>query len=81
MVDTNVGHVISIQESSKRSSPSTFISRLSSPIKLSSISQTHFEPLNPNLPPRFVKLLGLPPPNSDGSITNPPNRDHWRRRA
>ncbi|KAH6574943.1 hypothetical protein BASA50_011292 [Batrachochytrium salamandrivorans] len=72
MVDTNVGHVISIQESSKRSSPSTFISRLSSPIKLSSISQTHFEPLNPNLPPRFVKLLGLPPPNSDGSITNPP---------
>ncbi|KAL5033168.1 hypothetical protein BDV3_000182 [Batrachochytrium dendrobatidis] len=73
IVDTTSGHAISIQDSPKWSSPNAFISKVSnSPATLGAIALSIFNPPNNNMPSRFVKLLGIPPPNSDGSITGPP---------
>ncbi|KAL2916865.1 hypothetical protein HK105_203644 [Polyrhizophydium stewartii] len=77
--DTSEAHAISIQDSPKRPSPTSLGSTGhgsstggGSPIKLGAVSPILFDPTSPSLPPRFVKLLGVPPPNSDGSVTSPP---------
>eukprot|EP00842_Homolaphlyctis_polyrhiza_P006714 jgi/Hompol1/7043/HPOL_001913-RA len=71
-VDT-AGHTINIQASPRKQSPTVASSRGSgSPIKLGVLSSNLYDPNNPDLPPRFLKLIGLPPPNSDGTVTSPP---------